>query len=76
MWDECLQWSFGPDPTGGWWRMRRMRLYSLVTGYYLRFEGDAEYERYLEKTPFRRCGSDGALLSAAFQQLEFAVPVG
>ena len=76
VWDECLQWSFGPDPTGGWWRMRRMRLYCLVTGYYLRFEGDAEYERYLEKTPFRRCGSDGALLSAAFQQLEFAVPVG
>ena len=56
--------------------MRRMRLYCLVAGYYLRFEGDAEYERYLEKTPFRWCGSDGALLSAAFQQLEFAVPIG
>lgn len=76
VWKECLQWSFGLDPTGGWWRMRRMRLYCLVAGYYLRFEGDAEYERYLEKTPFRRCGSDGALLSAAFQQLEFAVPIG
>ena len=35
VWDECLQWSFGPDPTDGWWRMERMRLYCLVAGYYL-----------------------------------------
>lgn len=75
VWDECLQWSFGPDPTDGWWRMGRMRLYCLVAGYYLGFVDDSEYERYLEKTPFRRCGSDGVLLSRAFQQLEFAMPV-
>lgn len=76
VWNECLQWSFEADPTDGRWQKRRTRLYCLVAGYYLRFENDTEYERYLEKTPFRRCGSDGVLLSAAFQQLEFAVPVG
>ena len=76
VWNECLQWSLEADPTEGRWQKRRTRLYCLVAGYYLRFENDTEYERYLEKTPFRRCGSDGVLLSAAFQQLEFAVPVG
>lgn len=76
VWNECLQWSFEADPTDGRWQKRRTRLYCLVAGYYLRFENDAEYERYLERTPFRLCGSDGVLLSAAFQQLEFAVPVG
>lgn len=76
VWNECLQWSLEADPTEGRWQKRRTRLYCLVAGYYLRFENDTEYERYLEKTPFRRCGSDGVLLSAALQQLEFAVPVG
>ena len=65
----------GRDPTDDWWRMGRMRLYCLVAGYYLGFVDYSEYERYLEKTPFRRCGSDGVLLSRAFQQLEFAMPV-
>lgn len=76
VWNECLQWSFEADPADGRWQKRRTRLYCLVAGYYLRFENDAEYERYLERTPFRLCGSDGVLLSAAFQQLEFAVPIG
>lgn len=76
VWNECLQWSFEEDPADGRWQKRRTRLYCLVAGYYLRFENDAEYERYLERTPFRLCGSDGVLLSAAFQQLEFAVPIG
>lgn len=75
VWDECLQWSFGPDPTDGWWRMGRMRLYCLVAGYYLGLLEGEERDRYLERTPFRRCGSDGVLLSRAFQQLEFAMPV-
>lgn len=76
VWNECLQWSFEADPTDGRWQKRRTRLYCLVVGYYLRFGDDSDYERYLEKTPFRRCGSDGVLLSAAFQRLEFAMPVG
>ena len=75
VWDECLQWSFGPDPTDGWWRMERMRLYCLVAGYYLGLLEGEERDRYLERTPFRQCGSDGVLLSRAFQQLEFAMPV-